>query len=51
MDNLRILEDATDVQIQVKLKHLYNIEELKSKQDLGLCSFVRYQWAPKLRIS
>ena len=31
VDNLRIPEDATDVQIQAKLKQLYNIDELKPK--------------------
>ena len=36
VDNLRIPKDATDVQIQAKLKQLYNSDELKPKQDQGL---------------
>ena len=31
VDNLRIPENATDIQIQAKLKQLYNTEELKPK--------------------
>ena len=36
VDNLRIPEDATDIQIQAKLNQLYNTSELKPKQDQAL---------------
>ena len=36
VDNLRIPENATDIQIQSKLKQLYNTDELKPKQDQAL---------------
>ena len=36
VDSLRIAEDATDVQIQAKIRQLYNTSELKPKQDQAL---------------
>ena len=36
VDNLRIPKNATDIQIQTKLKQLYNTDELKPKQDQAL---------------
>ena len=36
VDSLRIAKDATDVQIQAKLRQLYNTSELKTKQDQAL---------------
>ena len=36
VDNLRIPDDATDSQIQPRLKQLHNTSDLKSKQDQAL---------------
>ena len=36
VDSLRIAEDAIDVQIQTKIRQLYNTSELKPKQDQAL---------------
>ena len=36
VDQLRISSDATDAQIQDKLKQLYNTADLESKQDQAL---------------
>ena len=33
VDSIRIPSDASDVQLQEKLNQLYNIAELKTKQD------------------
>ena len=34
VDSLRVAEDATDVQIQTKIRQLYNTSELKQDQSL-----------------
>ena len=47
--NLRIPENATDIQIQAKLKQLYNTDELKPKQDQALQQILATQSMTKMQ--